>query len=122
MVPTAAPVTIPITVSNAPLVRLDFQTRALQLDPGGAAQLVSIGDFTDQADVVLPGSPAETSGLRAGDTVVEVEGRRLSSRPATAAAQLASVVRAKKPGETLQLTVSGRDAAVRTVELKLGGR
>jgi len=73
-------------------------------------------------EVVRPGSAADTAGLRAGDTVVEVEGQKLANDPQQAVSQLGSVVRAKKPGETLKLTVSGRDGQVRAVELKLDGR
>ena len=43
-----------VTVSSAPLVSLEFRRRAYELAPGTAARVEVIGDFADQADVVLP--------------------------------------------------------------------
>ncbi|MBF2017605.1 MAG: beta-propeller fold lactonase family protein [Rivularia sp. T60_A2020_040] len=48
--------TIDINVSDAPLVNLDIVNRTPRLDVGESTELVVIGDFSDQDDVVLPGS------------------------------------------------------------------
>ncbi|MGF1676258.1 MAG: putative Ig domain-containing protein, partial [Rivularia sp. (in: cyanobacteria)] len=53
---TATPVTIDINVSDAPLVNLDIVNRSPRLDVGESTQLVVIGDFADQDDVILPAS------------------------------------------------------------------
>ncbi len=53
---TATPVTVDINVSDAPLVNLDIVNRSPRLDAGESTQLVAIGDFTDQEDVILPAS------------------------------------------------------------------
>jgi YD repeat-containing protein len=47
---------VAVTVSSAPLVGLDFQNRNLTLDPGAATAMIVLGDFADQAGVVLPAS------------------------------------------------------------------
>jgi RHS repeat-associated protein len=49
----SAPTTITVNVSSAPLVSLDFQTRQPRLPVGGSTQVVAVGDFTDQQNVVL---------------------------------------------------------------------
>src|SRR5262249_35554341 len=43
-------------VSAAPLVRLDFEQRTPQLDPGQTQAIHVTGDFADQQDVALPSS------------------------------------------------------------------
>ncbi|NJL77654.1 MAG: tandem-95 repeat protein, partial [Richelia sp. SM2_1_7] len=48
--------TIDINVSDAPLVNLDIVNRSPRLDVGESTQLVVIGDFSDQDDVILPAS------------------------------------------------------------------
>jgi hypothetical protein len=50
----SAPAQVAVTVSSAPLVSLEFRRRAYELAPGTAARVEVIGDFADQADVVLP--------------------------------------------------------------------
>ena len=52
----AAPVTIRVNVSDAPLINLDIVNRSPRLDKGESTQLVAIGDFSDQEDVILPAS------------------------------------------------------------------
>ncbi len=54
----ASPLTlISVEVSNAPLVRLDFQTRIPRLlNVGDIENVVMIGDFSDQSGVLLPSS------------------------------------------------------------------
>ncbi|MCC5669344.1 hypothetical protein LC653_37310 [Nostoc sp. CHAB 5784] len=51
---SSAPAKVTVNVSNAALVNLDFARRGLRLDVGGSTELVVIGDFADQQDVILP--------------------------------------------------------------------
>ncbi|MBP0022028.1 MAG: DNA/RNA non-specific endonuclease [Cyanobacteria bacterium SBLK] len=48
--------TVTVRISDAPLLNLDFVERNPQLDNGESTELVVIGDFADQEDVVLPDS------------------------------------------------------------------
>ncbi len=45
---------IPVTVSGAPLVSLDFAQRRIGIEPGNVRVVQVIGDFADQQDVPLP--------------------------------------------------------------------
>lgn len=60
---------------------------------------------------VLPGGAAEAAGIRAGDLLTAVEGRRVTKVPEAIAA-----LQMKRPGETLRLTLQ---RAGRTLELDL---
>ena len=48
-------VTFEVNVSDAPLVNLSFVNRNPQLEIGEGFEIVAIGDFADQEDVILPG-------------------------------------------------------------------
>ncbi|MCX7894015.1 MAG: putative Ig domain-containing protein, partial [Burkholderiales bacterium] len=50
------PATIAVHVSDAPLVDLDILTRTPVVGVGGSVELAFIGDFADEAGVVLPAS------------------------------------------------------------------
>ncbi len=52
---SAAPVTVTMQVSDAPLVNLDFGQRNPKLEVGETTQLWAVGDFGDQENVLLPG-------------------------------------------------------------------
>ncbi len=85
--------TITVTVSAAPLVSLDLQTRAPRLAVGGGTQMVAVGNFADQQNVVLDSSyvtfqtaaPAvatvtslgELEGLTQGTTILTVSAQGL---------------------------------------------
>lgn len=61
-----------------------------------------------RVDKVLPGTPAERAGLRAGDRIVEVEGA-----PVIGAKALELKARANRlPGQTLHLTLRHADGQV----------
>ncbi|KPJ75957.1 MAG: hypothetical protein AMJ54_13385, partial [Deltaproteobacteria bacterium SG8_13] len=45
---------VPVTVSDAPLLSLDFSLRQIGIETGHSAAVQAIGDFTDQDDVDLP--------------------------------------------------------------------
>ncbi|WP_460202278.1 DNA/RNA non-specific endonuclease [Scytonema sp. NUACC21] len=51
---TSAPFQVDVNVSNAALIHLDFARRGLRLERGESTELVVVGDFADQQDVVLP--------------------------------------------------------------------
>ncbi|MDH4177677.1 MAG: putative Ig domain-containing protein, partial [Thermoleophilia bacterium] len=51
---------VPVNVSAAPLVSLDFSRRQIGIEPGHAVAVDVIGDFADQADVSLPWSYVST--------------------------------------------------------------
>ena len=61
---------------------------------------------------VVPGSPADVAGLRVGDVVV-----RIDDKPVDSSAQLGSVVRRYRPGDTVSVVVD-RDGT----EVSLGAR
>ena len=51
---SSAPTQVTVNVSNAALVNLDFGQRGLRLDAGQSTDLVVVGDFADQQNVILP--------------------------------------------------------------------
>jgi putative serine protease PepD len=74
-----------------------------------AAGAVRIGE-------VRSGTPAETAGLEVGDTVLSVDGKKITS-----ADELTSVIGSKSPGETVTITYS-RDGRTHSVQVKLASR
>ncbi len=65
---------------------------------------------------VIEGSPAATAGLKAGDVVLEVEGK-----PVSEVASLQRTISSFKPGQTVKLKViSYTDKKTRTVTVKIG--
>jgi hypothetical protein len=53
---TSQVATVTVNVSDAPLVKLDFVVRQPRLDARHSMKLQLVGDFTDEADVLLPAS------------------------------------------------------------------
>jgi S1-C subfamily serine protease len=64
----------------------------------------------------VPGGPAAQAGLRAGDVIAAINGRRMSTSE-----ELNGAVAAHKPGETIIVTVV-RGKASQNVKLTLGSR
>ncbi len=64
---------------------------------------------------VQPGSPAEKAGLKAGDSIIAIDGATVSSGEA-----LAKAVAARKPGDAIRVDVQDRAGAKRTVSVVLG--
>jgi putative serine protease PepD len=65
---------------------------------------------------VRSGTPAEGAGLQAGDTIVSIDGQKVTSSEA-----LTSAVAAKSPGDTISVTYS-RGGMTHTVEVTLASR
>jgi len=65
---------------------------------------------------VRPGTPASQAGLRTGDVVVRIDGRKVTN-----SGELGQLVDAKRPGNTVRLTYI-RNGATHTVGVKLAVR
>ena len=79
---------------------------------------VSISSAATGARVgsVRSGTPAAAAGLKAGDVITALDGKRVSS-----SAELESAIAAHSPGDTVSLTYT-RDGKSHTVQLKLASR
>ncbi len=62
---------------------------------------------------VVPGSPADLAGLRAGDIIISIDGR-----PVTRPSELVVAIRAHAPGDVVVLEISD-DGTVTTVSIEL---
>jgi putative serine protease PepD len=69
-----------------------------------------------QVAQVTSGSPAQSAGLRQGDTITSIDGTSIASSSA-----LSSIIDTHKPGDTVQLKVD-RNGSEKTVTVKLGQR
>jgi putative serine protease PepD len=65
---------------------------------------------------VRSGTPADDAGLRAGDTIVSIDGQKVTSSEA-----LTNAIAAKSPNDTVSVTYS-RDGTTHTVEVTLASR
>jgi len=63
----------------------------------------------------LTGGPAAAAGIHQGDVIVEVDGKSID-----AAADLGRVLDTLKPGDTVDVKVTGSNGQERTVSVKLG--
>ena len=71
------------------------------------------GMWGARVERVLPGSPAEKAGLRVGDVILEVDGRRI-----TPGRSLADLIARYRPGDEVRLTVRrGNETLQVTVRL-----
>ncbi len=78
-------------------------SRAMQMGQKRAVLGVQIDDVTDEGatlKTVTAGSPADKAGLKAGDTILKIDGKAL-----TAAVKLNDITALHKPGDTLTLLV-----------------
>ncbi len=64
-----------VQVSDAPLVRLDFLQRQPRLLVGGTFAAALVGDFADQANVLLPATYATFSSTNVAAATVDANGR-----------------------------------------------
>ena len=65
---------------------------------------------------ITPGGPADKAGLKAGDVVLEVDGR-----PVNGAVELIVAIRSHAPGDTVELTLKDGDGE-RTIKVTLGSQ
>ena len=120
---------IPIDVANNvrnQLITKGKVTRSkigVQLQPMDAAMAESFGlDRPRGAPVtaVIPGGPAEKAGIKEGDVIIGVDGRRIESD-----VELPGVISAIPPGKTTELEIwrdrSPRKITVRVVEMEEEG-
>jgi len=73
----------------------------VQLKRGPASPSDSLGILVAN---VVPGSPADSSGLQVGDRILAVDGQE-----AHTADDLTAIVRAMRPGDDVELTVLRKD-------------
>ena len=64
---------------------------------------------------VVPGGPAASAGLAAGDVITTIGGRSISSPD-----QIAPLILTKKPGATLKVTYVDQDGVAYATNVKLG--
>jgi putative serine protease PepD len=83
---------------------------------GVQTQPAPTGSSGAQVADVVPAGPAARAGLRTGDVIKTVGGKRV-----TDPTQLSTLVSAKKPGEQVSVVVT-RDGVSRTVQVTLGTR
>jgi putative serine protease PepD len=87
----------------------------VSLDMKFAGDGARVGDKgQDDSPAVAPGGPAAKAGVRPGDVITEVDGRRVHSGE-----ELIVKIRAHRPGDKLELTLR-RGGDERTVTLVLG--
>ncbi|MFJ3101588.1 trypsin-like peptidase domain-containing protein [Streptomyces sp. NPDC086835] len=87
----------------------------VSLDMKFAGDGARVGDKgQDDSPAVTPGGPAAKAGVRPGDVITEVDGRRVHSGE-----ELIVKIRAHRPGDKLELTLR-RGGDERTVTLVLG--
>jgi putative serine protease PepD len=93
------------------------------LSHGGTVQRpylgVSTGDATGGGALVgqvASGGPADSAGIRAGDSIVGVDGRQIQ-----AADDVSAAIAGRKPGDTVTLTVRRGGSQV-DMKVKLGSR
>jgi putative serine protease PepD len=97
---------------------------AAQLIANGKAEHAFLGVLLDDASSkqgalirqVRSGTPAATAGLRAGDVITAVAGKRVHS-----ATELRAAINARQPGDRVSLRYT-RDGKTHTVEVRLANR
>jgi len=96
-------------VRYAPITPVVQERNNLPVDSG--VLIIRGEETTDLA--VIPGSPADRAGLTEGDIILEVDGAALDAETS-----LASIIRKKKVGETLNLKVI-KDNVEQTITVTL---
>ncbi len=89
-------------------------------DSGGARNAPGQSPVPDAAPrfviaSVVAGSPAELAGLKQGDAIVAVDGNAVAAQD-----DLAGLVTARKPGDSIKLEVTDAAGASRTISVTLG--
>jgi putative serine protease PepD len=81
---------------------------------GGGARIATAGSQTCKGGTVVPGGPAQKAGLKAGDIITSFDGKTV-----TGSDELIMAIRAKSPGQRVQIAYT-RGAQHATTELTLG--
>lgn len=99
-------------------LRLGMPFGGLRAFGGGAVPKDRLGVYLSTTDgaagaplmvqSVVPGTLADSLGVRSGDELIELDGRRLTSRE-----DIAEALRARAAGDELRLTVIGSDGELR---------
>jgi putative serine protease PepD len=93
-----------------------------QLEQGKTIRRAFLGVTTTQGTKgakiveVTPSGPADTSGIRAGDEIVGINGKDVTSSDA-----VGTIIEALQPGDSAQVEVL-RNGATQTITVKLGTR
>jgi YD repeat-containing protein len=121
---------VAVTVSDAPLVRMDFAERNPRLEVGQSTKVIVIGDFADQEDVVLPGSyvtfqttASGVASISATGVVTAVVEGATTVTARRGAIEAATAIGVGLPDDPTQqfLAVLGMDVYPDAVSLPLGG-
>jgi len=72
---SSSPARVTVNVSDIPLLNLDFVKRNPQLNAGENTELVVLGDFADQQDVVLPDSYLTYNSLNPEVAPIDATGK-----------------------------------------------
>jgi hypothetical protein len=72
---SSSPARVTVNVSDVPLLNLDFVKRNPQLNAGENTELVVLGDFADQQDVVLPDSYLTYTSLNPEVAPIDATGK-----------------------------------------------
>ncbi len=81
---------------------------------GGGARIATDGTQTCKGGTIVPGGPAEKAGLKAGDVITSFDGK-----PVSGSDELIMAIRAKAPGQRVQIVYT-RGGQRATTELTLG--
>jgi len=71
---TSQVATVTVNVSDAPLVKLDFQVRQPRLDTRHSMTLELVGNFTDEQNVALPASYLQFHSTNPASGIVTLHG------------------------------------------------
>ena len=81
---------------------------------------ISVGDTTNdvgaQIERVVPGSPAASAGLKAGDVITAIGGKAITSSD-----DLTAAVSAHAPSDKVTVTIT-RSGSSKTIDVTLGTR
>ncbi|MDH4329796.1 MAG: hypothetical protein OEV77_14840 [Nitrospira sp.] len=76
---TSQVATVTVNVSDAPLVKLDFQVRQPRLDARHSMTLELVGNFTDEQNVALPASYLQFHSTNPASGIVTLHERRFTA-------------------------------------------
>ncbi|MCE0486300.1 S1C family serine protease [Ornithinimicrobium sediminis] len=95
----------------------DYPVMGIHVDvqyAGEGARVLT--EATEDVEPVIPGGPAAEAGVRPGDVILEIDGRRIDD-----SSQLIVVLRSYRIGDSVQVLVRSSDGDERTVSVTLQG-